>query len=214
MVVAGYRAVRTKTTNPLANLKTPTASVVKEYIARFDQQEARVENAIAQLLRAFPKNELFEDVLLKVVVINRLYNTNIFAVHAIAEGICKLAIDSKLASRSLDVVNEIADIDMPGKKRHNYSFATKYCSWHAPDGYPIYDSSAGQLLFAYLKRDGYAKIDLQDYRKFVETIEGFRSQYGLSEFTFKEIDKFLWLHSQEVFAPAAFKRATGAGSQI
>jgi hypothetical protein len=208
MVVAGYKAVITKATNTPANLKTATPTIVREYIARFDQQEAGVENAIAQLLLAFPKNELFEDVLLKVIVINRLYNTNIFAVHAIAEGICKLALDSKLASRSLDVVNEIADIDMPGKKRRNYSFATKYCNWHAPDEYPIYDSSAGRLLLAYLNNDGVPKPDLQDYRSFAGAVESFRIRHGLSDLTFKEIDKFLWMYSQEVFAPLAPKRMT------
>ena len=113
MVVAGYKAVMTKATAPV--LKIPTPAIVQEYVARFDQQEAVAENALSKLLRAFPQNQLLEDVLLKVVVLNRLYNTSILAVEAIAQGIYELRIDSKLKNRSLDVVNEIAAIET-GKK--------------------------------------------------------------------------------------------------
>lgn len=125
-----------------------------------------------------------------------------YATYRVAEHICTLDIDSKLASRASDVVEEIAKTEISGKERRVYSFATKYCSWHVPDAYPIYDSVAERLIWAYLKKDGFVQArrsDLQEYRRYVEIVERFREHYTLSEFSFKDIDKFLWLYGQEFF---------------
>jgi hypothetical protein len=39
------------------------------------------------------------------------------------------------------------------------------------------------------------------YPRYVEIITQFRMHYGLGEFGFKELDKFLWLYGQTVFRP-------------
>jgi hypothetical protein len=108
-----------------------------------------------------------------------------------------------LAQGSLDVIDEIAVITLKGKKKRNYSFATKYCSWHRPDVYPIFDSYVERLLWTYRQQDRFAEFKRGEswhYPHYKEIIERFRAYYDLGQFSFKELDKFLWLYGIEVFA--------------
>ena len=58
-----------------------------------------------------------------------------------------LGIDEKLENNVLDIVNKIAKVKISDNKEINYySFATKYCSFHKPEIYPIYDSFIEKIL--------------------------------------------------------------------
>jgi hypothetical protein len=153
------------------------------------------------LFNQFPGNSDLSHVLLKVVALNRLYSTQIFAVMNVAQLIHRNAqdIDSALAVGSPQIVDKIArvTISASGKERRNLSFATKYCSWHNPEAYPIWDSRVDKYLWSLQKQDNFAPFfktnaDLWDYPKFREVIVAFRDRYDLGSFTFKDTDKFLW----------------------
>jgi hypothetical protein len=180
----------------------PTTMLINEYVAKFnvDAETEASEAALAQLVQAFPRNEKLEHVLLKVVAINALYNTSIYATYPVAAHILQLDIDARLADRDVQLVGDIANVKFGDKKRRFYSFATKYCSWHAADAYPIYDSYVEQLLWDYVQAHDFINIrrdELQDFPRFKATIEAFRDSFGLSQFGFKEIDKFLWFYGTE-----------------
>lgn len=185
-------------------LRKPTPDLIVSYVTRFEQKGFSIaDKAISKLFQAFPHNQKIEDVWLKVVALNSLYNTNIYATYDVAKRVCELNIDAQLEQRSPEVVNQIASVKIRGKARRNYSFASKYCSWHVPDAYPIYDSFVERLIWAYEKQDRFAQFrraDLQDYPRYKETIESFRNFYGLTQFDFKKLDKFLWLYGKEVFS--------------
>jgi len=177
----------------LGKLQTPTANLVISYQKQFEQGEyAITDKAISKLFQTFPRNDRVEEVLLKVTALNGLYYTNILATYEVAKRICELKIDSQLEQESPELVDTIAPLSIRGKTRRNYSFASKYCSWHVPDAYPIYDSFVEQLIWAY--------YDLQSYPRYKEVVEAFRNHYRLTRFNFKELDKFLWLYGKEVFA--------------
>jgi hypothetical protein len=125
------------------NLATPTPDLVRCWLAKFeeDEQVRSTDKAIDWLVSRLPLNENLEDVLLKVAAINGLYSTNIYAIYRVSQHICALHIDSRLRERDPSLVKEIACVQVrEGVERYNYSFATKYCSWHFPELYPIYDS--------------------------------------------------------------------------
>ena len=189
---------------PLQSVKTPTLDFVESYISRFDKESFGItDKAITRLIRAFPHNHDLEDVLLKVVAINSLYATNIYAVVDVAKRICELQIDSALAQGSLELVGEIATVKVRGKIRRNYSFASKYCSWHAPHIYPVYDSFVDRMLWAYQKQENFATFkreELLSYARYREILDKFRDHYALTQFGYKDFDKFLWLYSRETFA--------------
>jgi hypothetical protein len=184
-----------------AIFRHPTADVLNEAVARFDKEFAVIEEALEILFRQYPTNTYLPGVLLKVVALNRLYSTQILAVMDVARHIHHhaAAIDAGLATGSADVVELIGlvTIEADGKKRYNYSFATKYSSWHNPTRYPIWDSRAEHYLWAMQKQEHFAadfaaNKDLWTYEKFREIVEAFQRFYGLKSFSFKSIDKLLW----------------------
>jgi hypothetical protein len=194
---------------------TPTADLVRAAVQRFDDENPVVETALRDLFRQYPLNNNEAHVLLKVVALNRLYSTNIYAVHAMAHHIFQQAgeIDSALATGSPVVVDKIASITIraTGKKRTNYSFASKYCSWHRPDKYPIWDSRVRAYLQS-LRRSLRNTDDVgllganqhfwNVYPEFVELVSKFQKRYKVDDFTFKDIDKFLWLYGNKLIGKA------------
>ena len=137
-------------------LPTPTPRLVKSYIQRFDREEDGVERARSKLSRLFPKNTVLEDVLLKVVTLNGLYHTGIFATHDVAKHILRLKIDLLLKEGQSKAIDRIARVRLGQNTRYNYSFATKYCSWHKQEAYPIYDSRVDEILWSYRNHLGFA----------------------------------------------------------
>lgn len=193
----------------VSTLQAPTPALVRAYIQRFDEgRDGLVDKALFELFRTFPENTRTKHILFKVLGLNALYTTGIIAVRPVAKHILSLNIDAKLAAGDATLVNEIARTPMGnGKVRRNYSFASKYCSWHAPEAYPLFDSVVEKLIMAYQRMDRFAAFvwqqELSDYLNFKRTVEVFRETYGLTEFSFKELDKFLWLYGKESFGKAA-----------
>ncbi|HEC35173.1 MAG TPA: hypothetical protein ENI39_01405 [Anaerolineae bacterium] len=179
-------------------LPQPSVEVVSEYSQWFEREGyGATERAVTELFQTFPHNVRLEAVLVKVAALNDLYNTNIYAVYDMARHIWELDMDSRLEQGSLDLVEEIAIIVVGGKRRRNYSFATKYCSFHVPEVYPVYDGYVEEALWAYKKRDRFARFKRKDlwesYPQYVTVVKRFREYYGLGGFGLREIDRFLWL---------------------
>jgi len=148
------------------------------------------------------RNTGLVEILLKVSALNDFYSTNIYDTNSVARHIHKLDIDASLARGDLDLVDRMANVSFGGKIRRVYSFATKYCSHHAPDVYPIYDSYVDEMLWFFNKKDRFAKFkraDMKNFPAFVEIIDQFREYYGLCKFTRKQTDIFLWLAGKEHF---------------
>ena len=183
--------------------KRPTAYFVERYIEQFEQspQYSSADKALSKLFAAFPLNQHLDDVLLKVSALNSLYSTSIYGIYQVAQHICELQIDTQLERNSPEVVNNISHVNIGGKPRHIYSFATKYCSWHKPDAYPMYDGFVEQLIVSYQRLDGFARFnrnELRDYPRYREIVERFRTYYDLAQFNFKQLDKFLWMYGREL----------------
>ncbi len=188
-------------------LRTPTLELVKAACEKFDQDYLIVEQALKELFNQYPGNNDLRHVLLKVVALNSLYSVQIFVysttipdVEDVARHIYRNAQSIAIppAVGSPEIVDSMARVTIPKKADRNYfSFATKYCSWHNPESYPIYDSRVDKYLWSLQKQDHFAKTefvhaDLWDYPNFLEVMVFFRNFYNLGAFTFKEIDKFLW----------------------
>lgn len=185
------------------SLKTPDPMLVQHHSALFDEdpRTGAPDRALLSLAETFPRNDKLEHVLVKVAALNSLYSTNIFAIVEVALHISSLNIDPLVSHGDPNAIDLVAKIVISGKSRRNYSFATKYCSMHFPDFYPIYDAIVDELLWRYGKRDQFAsfrRMDLLDYTKFVSIIDQFRVYYGLSEIGYKPLDKFLWSYGKEV----------------
>lgn len=156
----------------------------------------------------YPENRDIDDVLVKVCTLNDFYSTNIFSPFTIAKHIIELNIDPRLKENDLNLVNHLAKISTgPGKIRNFYSFASKYCSHHKPEAYPIYDSFAEKMLLHFKKEKFYNfdKQELKSYPLYKKVILKFQEFYGLESYTLKEIDKYLWINGKKYF-PKKYKK--------
>ena len=197
--------------------KPPTSEGVRKACKEFDADEETkiAEAALIDLFGKYPTNTNEAHVLLKVVALYVFYSTRIPTraqdspnVFDIAGCIPKLNVDQGFEESSLKIVNAISITQFPSKRRvARFSFATKYANWHRQDVYPMWDGRV-QNYFTCLRKlhrsdwdrfsDGF-KLSLNDwgYPEFHGLMTRFRDHYGLRSFTFKEIDKFLWLHGGE-----------------
>ena len=162
----------------------------------------------------YPRNNNRPHVLLKVVALNRLYSAGVLAVHDVAYHIHRQAqdIDAALDIGAPEIVDRIAKVTISatGGEINYWSFGAKYCSWHNPDAYLLWDSRVRRYLHS-LKGTEFAHPDLWTrYAEFKELMSNFCRRYQLESLNFKEIDKFLWKYGEK---PENAESAT-SGKQI
>jgi len=190
---------------------TPSPDLITEYLGKWEQLEKYQlqETSLGLLFHTLcPENNQIEYVLLKVSALNDFYSTNIFDTISVAKHILKKNIDTRLEADDHSLVNDIARISIKGTAKNFYSFASKYCSHHKPDSFPIFDSFVERMLLYYKSADafsGFDKGDLKNYNRFVEVIKRFQSFYNLEKFTLRQLDIFLWLAGKDTF-PTNYKR--------
>jgi hypothetical protein len=193
------------------DFKKATPDYAREKITKFETDNRHIESALTQLTNTFRKNESLPHVLLKVAAINSLYSTQIYAVYKTAERIVACNIDHDLDCGSTEVVDKIAWVqlvsaDGDAKQRRNYSFATKYCSWHNQDRYPMYDTRVDKCLRAYQQleqftENEFTQDDLCNYQTLREVVDAFRRKY-LDGFSYKQTDMFLFQLGNDYFYSA------------
>jgi hypothetical protein len=187
----------------------PTPDSVRAACEEFDGWNDNPDPALKLLFEQFQENTHFEPVFLKVVALNTAYSTQIRAVsnktptvYDVARHIVSLKIDDALRQGSMDLVEQIANVTTKdGRHQRNYSFATKYCSWHQHDFFPIYDSRVDEYLWQLRNRekgmpDGFRqfkRMELESYPTFKRVVVDFQTHFHLEEFSFKKIDKFLFV---------------------
>lgn len=215
--VFGKSNVLTHDINVPKNLKndeiqipTPCVEELEKYLIKWDELENYhlQENALNKLFyQLCPENNKIEDVLLKCATLNDFYSTNIFSIYPVAEHIVKLKIDSRLYSGDVTLVKDIQKIIIGGKERNFYSFATKYCSHHNAKEFPIYDSYVEQILVYFQRKHRFSSFklaDLKEYTIFKKALIDFRTHYGLTKYSLKQIDQYIWQLGKEYF-PKKYK---------
>lgn len=171
-----------------------TIELVNAEADKFDHENQLTEEAIAQLVREFPYNTDPSHVLLKVVVVNDLYGAGLPRkyIEPITRHITGLHIDAAIAEGKAAVVDDI--INCAGLKEKYFSFASKFCSWHNPTAYPIYDRNVDECLWHYNGRYRFVTYNRGNYSyvQFVAIVNALRNRFCLKEVTFKKLDKALW----------------------
>lgn len=176
---------------------------------KLDGQKYKIqEDALNELFGKHPNNDRLEDILLKAATLNDFYNTNVLSIFGVAKHILTITnIDERLAKADESLIKDLMKnsfIDKIGetKEINFYSFATKYCSHHNPDNYPIYDGYVDKVLRYFRTHENFSSFrnnELKDYKKFKSIIIQFRNYYDLKDFSFKEIDRYLWQTGKKFF---------------
>ena len=154
-----------------------------------------VDDTVRLLFTQWSHNTDRAHVLAKVVLLNRLFSTNIYDVYTVADYIVDLEIDPRLAAGDIDLVEDIANVPFKPKPRRLYSFATKYCARHNPDAYQVYDARVDTALWRYGQQTGFAdfkRAELWTFPNFMRIIEAFRIRFKVQSASRPDLDRFLW----------------------
>lgn len=121
----------------------------------------------------------------------------------LARHMVSLDIDRDLDAGDVSLVERIANVETKdGRKARNYSFATKYCNWHRPQMFPIYDSRVDEYLWQLKNKTSFTSFHRQDqyydYPALKRVITEFREHFGLIDFNYKLIDKFLYMAGSQL----------------
>jgi hypothetical protein len=209
-----------KRPNPNENWchEKPDVEVVKHYLKKWKALRGGIDNdimlALQKLFTKYPKNNDLNEVRDKVSVLDELYRTRISNAQKcrIVECIVNLKIDKQLKTADATLVNAIAKKRTETEK-NVFSFASKYCSFHKPDRYPIFDSFVRKFLCHCkktwkfpLETGVFSGDTLKDYPAFKEVIDCFRTHFGFKYFSYRKIDHYLWLAGKELEAEKEEKK--------
>lgn len=193
------------------NLYNDAKSVLKAY----DKMEVYSiqEDILQKLVKDYPNHKNRAAVEVKVKLLNLLYSTYILATNRMTAHICDIKnIDSRLKVGDQSLVKEIASLNIAGKDYDFYSFATKYCAFHNPKAFPIYDNIVSAVFTKLFEdgnlspfectrkqgvKNGYSKTafasKLREYDFYVAVYDCFMGLYGLKgKLTYREVDAYLW----------------------
>jgi hypothetical protein len=183
---------------------------LQECVKEFENSEQSVifYEAVQRIFSSYPKNADKLAVALKVAVLNELYRTNILATYKMINHIHTIA-----TGENLDKALALGDYNAVGKIRQGhgirgkcsvcdrdfYSFATKYCHFSNPVGYPIYDKYVAKAIM-HIQKSGYVRFhsqeDLKDPQKFKDVIDHIIRQFGLVDY--QQTDRALWVYGMEL----------------
>jgi len=191
-------------------IEQPSPAIINQALDEWETKQNYVlqEKSLKKLFMiTYPLNSDIDDVLIKVCALNDFYSTNIYSPFAVASHIVELKIDDALVKGSPDLVNTLASVKISeGKTRNFYSFASKYCSHHMPEVYPIYDYFAEKMLLYLNKEYGFTREkNWKDYTVYKNVIQTFQKKFELENYSLKEIDKYLWITGKRYF-PKTYKK--------
>lgn len=93
-------------------LPRPDRQLVRRLADEFNSIYSVAERALASLFASYPNNAAREEILLKVVAVNQLYGTQIYAVRELADHIHGLKIDGLLRDGAPEAVDLIASFEI------------------------------------------------------------------------------------------------------
>lgn len=190
----------------MIDIPSPNKDIIEKYLIKWDNLEEHYiwqESSLDKLFHDdYKTNTDLNEILIKCSCLNDFYSTNIFLIYPVARNIYDLKIDQRLKDGDASLVNDIANVEISGKQKYFYSFASKYCSHHNAVKFPIYDYFVEKMLMYFKKKDKFAKFvkdDLKDYIKFRNVLLEFKKFYDIDEFNLRDIDKYLWIAGKEYF---------------
>jgi len=159
------------------------------------------DGALTAIIAFLPGNTSVEHVLTKSALLNSLYSTQIYDIYRMAEHIVTQDLDGALTSGSIEAVSRVREghgiTTKMGKERDLYSFATKYCHWHKPKTYPMYDVNVARAIRMLNTRLRFAislsDAVLSDYQQFKGLIDICKERLRLDWPGYKRLDQALWM---------------------
>ena len=204
--------------NRLITELKPTEEGLNSALQKWKESKTTIKKEYI-LCNLFLYDNRSEDIVkLKVETLNLYYSTRILAVGVVSRHIVDVFAhkDEKMLTvdynsqdeKVFDLVDEIAKVtfnlsDNSVAVRNMFSFATKYCSFHNPDAFYIYDRNVVAVLKLFKNDFGgkFSEKELRSYKCFRQIMEQFRNYYGFDKYSCKELDIYLWQLGDKILNP-------------
>lgn len=142
------------------------------------------------------ENKDIHDIGYKIEILDKLYNCNLkMDKREVANEIKQLKIDSEFNKDNIEkIVEDIAKIKPSNyKRRVGLVFSSKYCHFHYPNKFPIYDKYSSYALSNLLgKMKSYYE---NNYTQFKNDLDNLISKLSWNP-SYKDLDSYLWLYGQ------------------
>jgi len=175
---------------PLTQQQVDTACRLHQRLTQW-----RLSNdALLRLRDTLPVFDL-DSCLLKTVVINTLYGTQVLAILRMAQHVHHIFQDNDIAGAGPQLVEKIASLpDGQGKTPRRFvSFAAKFCHFFVDEGrFPIYDEAARKVIELHLRRTDLIHDATHPYVAFCENLGRLQNAGGLNA-SVRDLDRYLWL---------------------
>jgi hypothetical protein len=154
-----------------------------------------------------------EACLLKVVAVNSLYGTNVYATIRMANHVTSVLAQPDLGTAGAELVKQLADLpptERQKRKRHHYSFASKFAHFFVDEErFPMMDSYALKMLKFHLGRRHYSTDPANPYAAFVSNLQQLKRLSGIN-CSNRRLDRYLWLAGQYAAWKKSAKREINA----
>ncbi len=165
-------------------------------------QFAMQELELQEYIKLHPDNTNKQVVSQKVYLLNKFYSTRVPREIMVNNILDIKDLDKRLRAGDSSLVSEIAHV---GKTY--YSFATKFCSMHQPNKYPIYDSLVWSF-FEYLGKQNFfsstyklfnsVKNSKNGYSNYIQIYKEFIKKSNIKNFyvSYRKVDTYIWGYFQ------------------
>lgn len=175
--------------------------LIEQKSEEYKKKYSLIDKALFELFESMNQNTSLEEILIKVTALNSLYSTNISGYKNL-EMISKIIYESRNMDELIDAGDKEA-VNIIGQTREGmnnaFVFASKYCSFHQPEKFLIFDSYSwfalrticGELGIDH-KLKSNPTMDFDAYNKYCKCVDNIINEYGLIH-DYKKIDEFLWM---------------------
>lgn len=169
-------------------------------IKQYYHREKSIEKLFEELCT---KNDSIEDIYIKVATLNDVYDINLTEIYRVAKYIEDLDVDNRLKVGDITLVMDICKVKKGKVAKNCFSFATKFCGYHKPQEYPMYDEYVEEVLKYFRDKDNFCKFeddDLRDYVKYKGIIIDFRKFYDIEKYDYKKLILYMRQLGKEFFS--------------
>jgi len=187
---------------------TPNLDEMSQVLHQFDNAPEYShyhdeKKAIDLAIKTWPKNNNVSQVIIKCALINGFYSTGLKEkdLSSIAHRIVK---SQEFQSRfSSGVVCKLTTFTRKAATTNSYSFASKYCNFHYPEDFPIYDSFVFNAIKYLRTNDKNSKLKInknhENYPDFAEYVKQVRDIHLGKEVKLTDLDHYLWIRGKEIY---------------
>ena len=133
----------------LSSIPRPSCAEADRYLKRWNEDENLLYSDVLlkKLFKeTYPENTSVYEIFIKATALNSVYSTHVDSFYSVAQTILSLNIDERLRDGDETLVADMLSSLKETIEKEPFSFVTKYCSFHNPDAFPIYDSYIDKVL--------------------------------------------------------------------